>query len=108
MNPKKLLDKLRDSVVGIDVHPAAVHLARSAWVLAVRPAIEAAAEDTDQPLNVTAPIYLGDALLLRLPTGDPTRDMFARHNVTVPVGDEENTELVFPRSLESRPTSLTP
>ena len=45
--------------------------------------------------NITAPIYLGDALQLRFRTGD----MFAQHNVTVQVEDEQNTELVFPVSL---------
>ena len=45
--------------------------------------------------NVTAPIYLGDALQLRFHTGD----MFAQHNVTVQVEDERNTALVFPVSM---------
>ena len=102
MDAKLLLEQLRKSVVGIDVHPAAVHLARSAWVLAARPAIEAAAQESDQPLDVTSPIYLGDALLLRLPGGDPAKGLLTRKNVTVPVGDEDNTELVFPRSLVER------
>ena len=30
--------------MGIDIHPVAVHLARSAWVLASRPAIMAAGQ----------------------------------------------------------------
>ena len=101
-HPEKVLDRLRDSVVGIDVHPVAVHLARSAWVLAARPAIQAARSSTpesSQPTtDVTAPIYLGDALQLRFRSGD----LFANHNVTVQVGDKRNTELVFPRSLVER------
>ena len=47
---------------------------------------------------MTVPIYLGDALQLRFRTGD----MFAQHNVTLQVGDERNTELVFPVSLVER------
>ena len=34
LNPKEVLEWLRFTVAGIDVHPVAVHLARSAWVLA--------------------------------------------------------------------------
>ncbi len=96
-NPQEVLEQLRLSVAGIDVHPVAVHLARAAWVLAAQPAIQAAVED-GFAANVTVPVYLGDALQLRFRTGD----MFAEHNVTVQVEDEENTELVFPVSLVER------
>ena len=95
---KDVLEKLRSTVSGIDVHPVAVHLARAAWVLAAQPAIQAAVnEGFDE--SVTVPIYLGDALQLRFRTGD----MFAEHNVTIQVNDERNTELVFPVSLVDRP-----
>ena len=95
--PREVLNKLRKAVTGIDVHPVAVHLARAAWTLAARPAINAAsAADYDASLSI--PVYLGDALQLRFRTGD----MFAEHNITVQVEDEENTELVFPVSLVER------
>ena len=97
LHPKDVLDRLRTAVAGIDVHPVAVHLARSAWVLAAQPAIQAAV-DHGLAANVTVPIYLGDALQLRFRTGD----MFAQHNVTLQVEDEKNTELVFPVSLVGR------
>ena len=97
LDPKEALEWLRFSVSGIDVHPVAVHLARAAWVLAAQPAIQAAVAH-GFAANITAPIYLGDALQLRFRTGD----MFAQHYVTVPVEDEQNTELVFPRSLVER------
>ena len=97
LDSKDVLEWLRFSVAGIDVHPVAVHLARAAWVLAAQPAIQAAVEE-GFAANVTVPIYLGDALQLRFRTGD----MFAEHNVTVQVEDEENTELVFPVSLVDR------
>ena len=97
LGPKDVLEWLRFSVAGIDVHPVAVHLARAAWVLAAQPAIRAAVEE-GFAANITVPIYLGDALQLRFRTGD----MFAEHNVTVQVEDEENTELVFPVSLVDR------
>ena len=94
LDPKEVLEWLRLSVVGIDVHPVAVHLARAAWVLAAQPAIQAAVE-AGFAANVTVPIYLGDSLQLRFRAGD----MFAQHNVTVQVDDAVNTELVFPVSL---------
>ena len=95
--PKEVLDRLRTAVTGIDVHPVAVHLARAAWVLAARPAIEATVE-SGYDASVSVPIYLGDALQLRFRTGD----MFAEHNVSIQVGDDRNTELVFPVSLVER------
>ena len=97
LDPKEALDRLRFSVSGIDVHPVAVHLARAAWVLAAQPTIQAAV-DYGLAANITAPIYLGDALQLRFHTGD----MFAQHNVTIQVEDDQNTELVFPVSLVER------
>ena len=95
--PIEVLDRLQTDVAGIDVHPVAVHLARAAWVLAARPAIEAAVE-SGYDASVSVPIYLGDALQLRFRTGD----MFAEHNVSIQVGDDQNTELVFPVSLVER------
>ncbi len=95
--PLEVLNRLREAVTGIDVHPVAVHLARAAWTLAARPAIsKASAAGRDASLSI--PVYLGDALQLRFRTGD----MFAQHNITVQVEDEENTELVFPVSLVDR------
>ena len=97
LHPKQVLDKLRTAVTGIDVHPVSVHLARAAWTLAARPAINAAAE-SGFDASLTIPIYLGDALQLRFRTGD----LFAEHDVTIQVGDERNTELVFPIGLVDR------
>ena len=97
LDPEDVLEWLRFSVSGIDVHPVAVHLARAAWVLAAQPAIEAAIE-AGFAANVTVPVYLGDALQLRA----QTEGMSAQHEVTVHVGDDRNTELVFPNSLVYR------
>ena len=90
---EELFDKLHDAVTGIDVHPVAVHLARAAWTLAAKRAIQ----DSDKT-SVSVPIYLGDSLQLRFRTGD----MFAEHEVRIEVEDEENTALVFPVSLVER------
>ena len=97
LHPKQVLDRLWVSVTGIDVHPVAVHLARAAWALAARPAIEAA-EKAGFNASMAVPVYLGDSLQLRFRTGD----MFAEQQVTIQVQDEANTELVFPVSLVDR------
>ena len=67
LEPKEVLDRLRSAVVGIDVHPAAVHLARAAWAIAARTAIESAASYN---AGISAPVYLGDALQLRYQSPD--------------------------------------
>ena len=95
--PAEVLNRLRVSVTGIDVHPVAVHLARAAWTLAARPAIESAARaGFTSPLSI--PVYLGDALQLRFRSGD----LFSEREVTIEVQDEQDTRLVFPVSLVDR------
>ena len=101
LHPKEILDKLRDAVTGIDIHPVAVHLARAAWTLAARPAIKAAA-DSGFYASLSIPVYLGDALQLRFRTGD----LFAENTITIQTQDDENTELVFPVSLVERPENF--
>ena len=97
--PLQLLNQLRERVMGIDVHPVAVHLARAAWVLAAKPLFDRARREGARPSsNFSAPVYLGDSLQLRFRTGD----MFAETDVRIQVRDEANTELIFPVSLVSR------
>ena len=97
LDPKELLDRLRVAVTGIDVHPVAVHLARAAWALAARPAIDASVQ-AGYDASGSVPVYLGDALQLRFNAGD----MFAGQQVTIQVDDDANSELVFPVSLVQR------
>ena len=102
LGPKMTLDKLRDAIVGIDIHPVAVHLARSAWVLASRSALTAAA-DAGLGTQLSVPVYLGDALQLRFRSDD----MFAEHDVTIRVEDDRGKEkspleLRFPTKLVKR------
>ena len=94
LHPKQVLDRLRAAVTGIDVHPVAVHLARSAWALAAKPAI-LAVKESGYDASGTVPVYLGDSLQLRFNPGN----MFAAHEVRIAVEDEQNTELVFPAAL---------
>ena len=95
LEPKAALDGLRSAVTGIDVHPAAVHLARAAWAFAARDIISAA---LDYHGDVSAPIYLGDALQLRYRTGN----MFAEHAVTIETREPDNSALIFPMSVVER------
>ena len=97
LHPKEVLDRLRGSVTGIDVHPVAVHLARAAWTLAAKPVIDAAVK-AGYNTSVSIPVYLGDSLQLRFRTGD----MFAEHEVSIQVQDDQATELVFPVGLVDR------
>ena len=97
LEPLEVLGRLRAAVTGIDVHPAAVHLARASWALAAREAVNAAA---DYNTEISAPIYLGDALQLRYRTGD----MFAEHTVTIETRLAElgSPTLDFPMTLVER------
>ena len=98
LDPKEVLEWLRFSVSGIDVHPVAVHLARAAWVLAAQPAIQAAVEH-GFATDITVPIYLGDALQLRFRSGD----MFAQDMVTIQVEPqkEERPATTFGTGIEA-------
>ena len=97
LEPREALRRLRASVTGIDVHPVAVHLARAAWALAARSAIQAVGE-AGYTTNVSVPVYLGDALQMRFRGGD----MFSKHEVRLPVEDGKNRELEFPVTLIER------
>ena len=110
--PANVLGGLLTHVIGIDVHPAAVHLARATWTFAAREALERA---RDAGIEVTVPIYLGDSMQLRTQTrGAPTRtqDMFEKDMVVIPVEDdadsslERNRTLEFPRKLVERADSF--
>ena len=63
------LRKLQENVVGIDIHPVAVQLAKATWVMAAADTIRAARADGGETGPVSAPIYLGDSLQLRYDTG---------------------------------------
>ncbi len=92
--PGATLETLLDAVTGVDVHPVAVHLARAAWVLAARPAIQAAS-DAGYDKGIAVPVYLGDALQLGLRAGE----LFADRAVPINVHDGQGTILFFPRRL---------
>lgn len=85
---------LQHKVVGVDVHPVAVHLARVSWVLAARELIHEA-----PGVTVSVPVYLGDSLQLR---SDPNT-LFSPSAVTVHVDSslthDSEVVLEFPKTL---------
>ena len=95
MDPKEAIKRLREAVMGIDVHPVAVRLARTAWIMAARPLLDAAAE-AGYAGNLAIPVYLGDALQLHYQTGD----LFISGDIGIEVeGDEFDKKLIFPIDL---------
>ena len=93
----ELLNRLRERVMGIDVHPVAVHLARAAWVLAAKPLFDRAREEggARPSSNFSAPVHLGDSLQLRYGTGS----VLTQDTVEIRVDDAGNNTLVFPLSI---------
>ena len=69
LSATETLRKLQENVVGIDIHPVAVQLAKATWVMTAAETITAAREEEDGLDAVSAPIYLGDSMQLRYDTG---------------------------------------
>ena len=69
LSATETLKKLQENVVGIDIHPVAVQLAKATWVMAAADTIRAAREEDPSLGTVSAPIYLGDSMQLRYDTG---------------------------------------
>ena len=69
LSAAETLKKLEQNVVGIDIHPVAVQLAKATWVMAAAETIRAARAEGTGVGAVSAPIYLGDSMQLRYDTG---------------------------------------
>ncbi len=63
-HPIATLRQLQSNIIGIDLHPVAVQLAKATWVLNSREIINAA-RNCGYRNDVAPPIYLGDSLQLR-------------------------------------------
>ena len=72
LSPTETLRKLQENVVGIDIHPVAVQLAKATWVMAAAATIRMARDEGPDTGAVSAPIYLGDSMQLRYDTGTLT------------------------------------
>ena len=69
LSKTETLKKLQENIVGIDIHPVAVQLAKATWVMAVADTIHAARAEGTITGAVSAPIYLGDSMQLHYNTG---------------------------------------
>ena len=88
------LKKLQENVVGIDIHPVAVQLAKATWVMAAADTIRAAREEGTGTGAVSAPIYLGDSMQLRYDTGTLT----ASQSIELKTGEilpRQESEVIF-------------
>ena len=101
------LKKLQDNVVGIDIHPVAVQLAKATWVMAAADTIRAAREESTGSGAVSAPIYLGDSMQLRYNTGD----MFAEHSIELETRETlpgQSSQVIFsiPKELAHQQSDI--
>ena len=76
LSAKDTLRLLQENVVGIDIHPVAVQLAKATWVMAAASTISAARVEGGETDAVSAPIYLGDSMQLRYDTGTLTAGQY--------------------------------
>ena len=97
--PNRIVGLLREKVLGIDIHPVSVHLARATWLLA---ALDVIREAGRMAQDMTVPVYLGDSLQLRT----APHDMFSKEIVTIDVEPPDGApegelarHLRFPRAL---------
>ena len=94
MAPADILEHILDSVVGMDVHPLAVTIARTNYLLALGDLLAAPRS------KVTIPIYLADSI--RLP--QTTAALGEGGSYVIPV--ERNVTLQVPESLAMDPRGL--
>ena len=88
------LKKLQENVIGIDIHPVAVQLAKATWVMAAADTIRAARVEGTGTGAVSAPIYLGDSMQLRYDTGTLT----ASQSIELKTGEilpRQESEVIF-------------
>ena len=64
LSARETLNRLLSNIIGIDLHPVAVQLAKATYVLSCNEAIAAARADGHRD-DITPPVYLGDSLQLR-------------------------------------------
>ena len=69
LSKTETLKKLQENIIGIDIHPVAVQLAKATWVMASAHTIQTARTENPNAGATTAPIYLGDSMQLRYDTG---------------------------------------
>ena len=101
------LKKLQDNVVGIDIYPVAVQLAKATWVMAAADTIRAARAEGTGTGAVSAPIYLGDSMQLRYDTGtlSASQSIQLETGETLP-GHKDPIIFSIPRELARHQTDI--
>ena len=98
-HPIETLRKLQTNVIGIDLHPVAVQLAKATWVLNSHEVINAA-RYADHKNDIAPPIYLGDSLQLRYERNVLTRpDHITLRTTEQMPGEADTVAFDIPMSL---------
>ena len=103
-HPSDTLSKLQRNIIGIDLHPVAVQLAKATWVLNSHQVIIAARESDRPPADIAPPIYLGDSLQLRYDRNSLDSQGYITLQTTERLPGETGTvEFQIPMSLARQP-----
>ena len=103
-HPSDTLAKLQQNIIGIDLHPVAVQLAKATWVLSSHQVISAARVSDRPPADIAPPIYLGDSLQLRYDRNNLDSHGYITLRTTEQLEGEAGTvEFQIPMSLARQP-----
>ena len=107
-HPIATLQKLQNNVIGIDLHPVAVQLAKATWVLNSHEVINAA-RYADHENDISPPIYLGDSLQLRYENNFFTRpDHITLRTTEQMPGEADTVAFDIPMSLAQQSDRFDP
>ena len=107
-HPIDTLRKLQNNVIGIDLHPVAVQLAKATWVLNAHEVINAARYGGHQN-DISPPIYLGDSLQLRYESNFFTRpDHITLRTTEQMPGEADTVAFDIPMSLARQSDRFDP
>ena len=103
LSARETLDKLLNNIIGIDLHPVAVQLAKATYVLSCSETITAARLEGHRA-DITPPVYLGDSLQLRY----DRNTIFGQGYVTLlttetPEGESAPVQFQIPMSVARQP-----
>ena len=103
LSARETLDKLLNNIIGIDLHPVAVQLAKATYVLSCNETITAARLEGHRA-DITPPVYLGDSLQLRY----DRNTIFGQGYVTLlttetPEGESAPVQFQIPMSVARQP-----
>ena len=103
LSARETLNKLLNNIIGIDLHPVAVQLAKATYVLSCNETITAARLEGHRA-DITPPVYLGDSLQLRY----DRNTIFGQGYVTLlttetPEGESAPVQFQIPMSVARQP-----